>query len=199
MKIPTLNKKLNSSLNQEALEKLYERLMRIINLPVEEYLENEQYVKEIETYNEGTISTSLERGTSKTEEVNKKEETESRIEETEAKSPKPADSGAMEEEKDDKIEVEQDDLICDEVIFSPSLNFFLNLCEQEVEELDLKGAAAKDKGGKAEEKEMAIEATKEKRTEEEEQADKEKKLSLYKIKKNRIIREFISVLRELDA
>jgi len=65
--------------------------------------------------------------------------------------------------------------------------------------LDLKGAAAKDKGGKAEEKEMAIEATKEKRTEEEEQADKEKKLSLYKIKKNRIIREFISVLRELDA
>jgi len=129
MKIPTLNKKLNSSLNQEALEKLYERLMRIINLPVEEYLENEQYVKEIETYNEGMISTSLERGTSKTEEVNKKEETESRIEETEAKSPKQADSGAMEEEKDDKIEVEQDDLICDEVIFSPLLNFFLNLCE----------------------------------------------------------------------
>ncbi len=111
MKIPALNKKLNSTLNQEALEKLYERLMRIINLPVEEYLENEQYVKEIESYNEDTISTSR-----KTEEANKKEEIESKVEETQTKESK-EDNGAMEEEKDDKIEVEQDDLICDEVIF----------------------------------------------------------------------------------
>jgi len=118
MKIPSLNKKLSSSLNQEALEKLYERLMRIINLPVEEYLENEQYVKEIETYNEDTIATLLEKGNSKTEEAPKNEETEPKIEETQANSPKKADDGAMEEEKDDKIEVEQDDLICDEVIFS---------------------------------------------------------------------------------
>ena len=117
MKIPALNKKLNSSLNQEALEKLYERLMRIINLPVEEYLENEQYVKEIESYNEDTISTSLNKGTSKTEEPNKKDEAESKIEETQTKDSKEGgDNGAMEEEKDDKIEVEQDDLICDEVI-----------------------------------------------------------------------------------
>jgi len=69
-----------------------------------------------------------------------------------------------------------------------------------VEELDLK---AKEKGGKAqkgEEKEMIIEATKEQGDDtQQEQTDKEKKLSLYKIKKNRIIREFISVLRELDA
>lgn len=69
-----------------------------------------------------------------------------------------------------------------------------------MEELDPK---AKEKGGKAqkgEEKEMIIEATKEKGDDtQQEQDDKEKKLSLYKIKKNRIIREFISVLRELDA
>lgn len=32
-----------------------------------------------------------------------------------------------------------------------------------------------------------------------ENAEKERKLSLYKIKKTRIIREFIAVLRELDT
>lgn len=53
----------------------------------------------------------------------------------------------------------------------------------------------------SEEKKMNVESgDKEGETGEADKEEEEKrKLSLYKIKKNRIIREFISVLRELDT
>jgi len=179
MKIPSLNKKLNTSLSQEVLDQLYERLMRIINLPVDEYLENENYAKEIESYNSDLIS--LRKGSNIKTQENKKVSTGNNEVIEENKNEK------MEEETEPKLDAEQDDLICDE----------------EVEEINLKPNLAKEKEENSQqrkESQMEIEEI-----QEEEKSDlngdsnQEKKLSLYKIKKTRIIREFIAVLRELDS
>ena len=57
-----------------------------------------------------------------------------------------------------------------------------------------------EKGQKGNENQMEIEEIKEEGENINEEESKEaQKLSLYKIKKNRIIKEFISVLRELDS
>jgi len=72
-----------------------------------------------------------------------------------------------------------------------------------VEEINIKSSTNKEKeekGQKAKETEMEIEEIKEEDEKDiNEESKEDKKLSLYKIKKNRIIREFIAVLRELDT
>ena len=110
MKIPALNKRLNSSLSQEALERLYERLMKIINLPLDEYLDNEEYVKEIKSYNEESILMTTKEGKDQQEQPKIQSQTTN----------KELEVGKMQAEKNDKEEAkevleEHDDLICDEV------------------------------------------------------------------------------------
>ncbi len=56
MKIPALNQKISKVLSQESLERLYEKFMAIINLPAEKYLNSEELLKEIESYNPEKIS-----------------------------------------------------------------------------------------------------------------------------------------------
>jgi len=116
MKIPSLNKRLNQSLNQEVLERLYERLMRIINLPVDDYLENEDYAKEIESYNESSIAVKSEKENSVKIEENDKKEMQTENIENGVSEQKETKKGDMEEEQETKLETEQDDLICDEVL-----------------------------------------------------------------------------------
>jgi len=116
MRIPTLNKRLSTSLTQEALEQLYERLMRIINLPVDEYLENEEYAKDIEASNKKSITAKSDKQSllriQDREKNDNQGATGNGVNEqiTENK-------GDMEIEEEPKFEAEQDDLICDEVIF----------------------------------------------------------------------------------
>lgn len=67
----------------------------------------------------------------------------------------------------------------------------------------LKPASQQEAENKAQigkEKQMEVEYEKDdKEADPNENSQREKKLSLYKIKKTRILREFISVLRELDT
>lgn len=195
MKIPALNKRLNASLNQEALEKLYERLLKIINLPMDEYLDNEEYVREIDTYDQKSIQAAEDREARPKEEGIKNKEEKGAI-----------DVNETGEERKTGMEVEenggggdQDDLICDEVQGYLG-GVLLRICEQEVEEL----GGPKEKGiasQSSEEKKMTVESGDKEgeKGETDKEAEEKRKLSLYKIKKNRIIREFISVLRELDT
>lgn len=112
MKIPALNKRLNSSLSQEALERLYERLMKIINLPLDEFLDNEEYVKEIKTYNEESIRMPTKKE-NKGQQESKSRESQSQTIDKESEAEKMKTENDKEEAKEGLEE--HDDLICDEV------------------------------------------------------------------------------------
>lgn len=117
-KIPALNKRLSTALNQEALEKLYERLIKIINLPVEEYLENEEYAKDIETYNLDSILVPVgENNKNIEEEREKNSQIQTETQDTNDKIEKGEEKEGIEEEKGIEEEGEPDDLMCNEVNF----------------------------------------------------------------------------------
>jgi len=117
-KIPALNKRLNTALSQEALEKLYERLMRIINLPVEEYLDNEEYAKDIESYNLDSILAPVGENNKNIEEE-REQSSQIQIENKDInhKREEKEKKESIEEEKGIEEEGEPDDLMCNEVIF----------------------------------------------------------------------------------
>lgn len=124
MKIPTLNKRLSSSLSQEALERLYEKLMKIINQPLDEYLDNEEYVKEIQTYNEESIVIPEKRENKDLREgLSQNTNRETEIEKL------TVDKNNKEEAKEASPEG-HDDLICDEVAIYFSFSFMDDMCRK---------------------------------------------------------------------